>query len=547
VQRRLRFLLPLLLSVCAFVEGTPQQPAAEKPPPPADVRGRVTDAATGRPIRMARVVLAPSERSARSPERYSRTADDGTYEFRAVPPGRFTLTASKARYVTLQYGQQLPAPSGIVIDVGPGRVLERIDLALPRAAAIAGRITDELGDPLERASVAAMRIGYSERGREVVTAGSAITNDAGEYRIAQLQPGDYYVVAAERSEGFGSEPDADIGFLKTAYPANADIAGARRVPIRDGQDAIRIDITMLPARAANISGRVITANGLAAANVMLVLQSVDSGPGSGLGSDTRSATDGTFLLPRVITGRYELHARLNATPNEGAILPLVVNGDDVTGWTIPLTPGGRMTGSVVPPEHAPPTAPGDLRINAIPTGDTLVFGTGFGGPVKDDWTFDWDFLLGNRIVRPSALPAGWYLKAVMRGETDITDRPIVFTGAEVVNDLEIVLTTDTTSVTGAALGAGGVAANDYTVVAFADDSSKWAPWSRFIKTARPDDTGQFRIDGLPPGRYRIAAVDKVESFQWLDREFLQRLRPDASSLTLQLGQSAAVNLKVVQR
>ena len=63
---------------------------------------------------------------------------------------------------------------------------------------------------------------------------------------------------------------------------------------------------------------------------------------------------------------------------------------------------------------------------------------------------------------------------------------------------------------------------DYTVVAFADDNTKWAPWSRFIKTARPDDTGQFRIDGLPPGRYRIAAVDKVEEFQWLDREFLQR-------------------------
>ena len=135
----------------------------------------------------------------------------------------------------------------------------------------------------------------------------------------------------------------------------------------------------------------------------------------------------------------------------------------------------------------------------------------------------------------------------MRGETDITDPPIVFTGAEVVSDLEILLTTDTTSVAGAALGAGGAAAMDYTVVAFADDSTKWAPWSRFIKTARPDDPGQFRIDGLPPGRYRIAAVDKVENFQWLDREFLQRLRPEATSLTLQLGQSATVNLKVVQR
>jgi len=541
----MRFLL--LLAVYALVDAHPQLPGADKPPPPATVRGRVTDAATGRPVRMARVVLAPSERSTRAPERYSRTAEDGSYEFKAVPAGRFVLTASKARYVTLQYGQKLPASGGIVIDLAPGRLLERVDVALPRAAAIAGRITDELGEPLERASVAAMRIGFSARGRELVTAASAVTNDAGEYRISQLQPGDYYVVASERSEGFGSEPDADLGFLKTAHPANADIAGARRVPIRDGQDATGIDITMLPARSANISGRVITGNGLPAANVMLVLQSVDSGPGSGLGSETRSASDGTFVLPQVISGRYELHARLNKQPNEGAILPLVMTGDDVTGWTVPLTAGGRITGRVVPPERAAPASPSDLDIGAIPTSETLVFGTGFGGPVRDDWTFDWDFLLGNRIIRPSTLPAGWYLQAVKRGETDITDTPIVFTGAEVVRDVEIVLTTETTSVVGTALGPTGVAATDYTVVAFADDNTKWAPWSRFIKTARPDDAGQFRIEGLPAGRYRIAAVDKVENFQWLDREFLQRLRPDATSLSIQLGQSATVTLKVVQR
>jgi uncharacterized protein (DUF2141 family) len=541
----MRFLL--LLALCALVQLNPQEPGTEKPPPPATVRGRVTDAATGRPLRMALVVLAPSERTARATDRYSRTEDDGTYEFSAVPPGRFTVTASKARYATLQYGQTLPAPSGLVVDAAPGRVLERLDIALPRAAAIAGRVTDELGDPLERASVAAMRIGYSERGRELVTAASGITNDAGEYRISQLQPGDYYVVASERDDGFGSEPDADIGFLRTAYPANADIAGARRVPIRDGQDAFRIDITMLPARAGNISGRVITAEGLPAANVSLVLQAVDRGPGSGLGSETRSGADGTFLLPRVITGRYELHARLNVTPNEGAILPIVMNGEDETGWTVPLTRGGRITGRVVPPERAALIPPTDLRINAIPTGDTLVFGTGFGGPVNDDWTFDWDFLLGDRIIRPSAIPGGWHLRAVMRGDTDITDTPIVFTAAEVVRDVEVVLTTDTTSVAGAVVGPAGAPAINYTVVAFADDSGKWTPWSRFIKTARPDDAGRFRIDGLPPGRYRIAAVDKIENFQWLDREFLQRLRPDATSLTLQLGLSATVNLKIVNR
>ena len=84
-------------------------------------------------------------------------------------------------------------------------------------------------------------------------------------------------------------------------------------------------------------------------------------------------------------------------------------------------------------------------------------------------------------------------------------------------------------------------------MAFADDSTKWAGVVALHQDRAAGRHGSFRIDGLPPGRYRIAAVDKVENFQWLDREFLQRLRPDATSLTLQLGQSATVTLKVVQR
>lgn len=134
--------------------------------------------------------------------------------------------------MTLEYGQKLPAPAGVVVDVAEGRAVENIDVALPPAGAITGRVTDDLGDPIERATVTAMRMGYSERGPRLVRVGKiASTNDAGEYRIAHLQPGEYFVVAAERSDGFGSQPDADIGLLKTAHPAAADLEHARLVAV----------------------------------------------------------------------------------------------------------------------------------------------------------------------------------------------------------------------------------------------------------------------------------------------------------------------------
>jgi hypothetical protein len=90
-------LMPAFLCL-ALTLGLAQQ-APEKPPP-ASIRGRVTDEATGRPIRMVRIVLAPSPRAGSALERFTRTADDGTYQFRDLPAGRFTLTASKARYVS---------------------------------------------------------------------------------------------------------------------------------------------------------------------------------------------------------------------------------------------------------------------------------------------------------------------------------------------------------------------------------------------------------------------------------------------------------------
>ena len=54
------------------------------------------------------------------------------------------------------------------------------------------------------------------------------------------------------------------------------------------------------------------------------------------------------------------------------------------------------------------------------------------------------------------------------------------------------------------------------------------------------------MTGLPPGDYLAAAVEWVEEGQWLNPQFLQRLRPLASKVVLEPGQTASVQLKLVQ-
>ncbi len=385
-------MIPVLCVLVALAVAPPPQspPQPEGRLKPATLHGRVTDAHTGKPIRLARVRVAFDSRSERL-EFAIRTADDGRYRVEDIPPGRYLVTVSKARYVTLQHGQRSSTASGRPIDLAAGAI-RQIDIALSRASAITGRVADEFGEPVERAIVSAMKVGYTNGRRGFVSAGGGQTNDAGDYRVQGLPPGRYYVFVSERSAGFGVEGDADVGFLQTMYPAARTPAEARAVVVAAGQDVAGIDVSLTAGQTAALSGLVVSSRGQPAPGVRMHLATAD--PPFGLGGETTTSGDGRFSFPRVLPGRYELHARkpgFSDRPGnepEGAVLPITIGTTDVVDLPVPLTRGGRLVGTVVPPQGAN-AAPADVTLVASPIGDTLVFGVGFGGALKDDWTFDW--------------------------------------------------------------------------------------------------------------------------------------------------------------
>jgi protocatechuate 3,4-dioxygenase beta subunit len=517
-----------------------QQSSAPAKAAGAVVRGTVVDGASGKPLAMVRMRLATVKPGA-APDHFTRSDPDGRYEFRDVAPGPVVITASKARYVTLQHGQAPPATSGRPIEIRAGALLEDLDFALPRASAITGRIVDEFGEPLEHAQVSAMRPRYVNGRRQFASIASANTNDNGEYRIAALQPGRYYVVAAERGAGFGASMEADIGFLRTAYPAATTIDGAHAVEVRPGLDTQGVDIALLPASAATVTGLVLGRDGQPASGAWAVLQAVGAGPGAGLGGDMRTGADGRFAFPRVIPGRYELHVRGNAKP-EGAVVPLTI-ADDID-MVVPLG-SGRMTGRVVPPEGATEPAKA-VNILVEPVSETNTFGAGFGGTPREDWTFEFDFLIGPRVIRGPRLPDGWFIRGVYADGKDVTDEIFIFRGNEVVSGLEIVLTAEAAEVSGTIAGADGQPCGACTAVVFAEDSARWRHPSRFIQAGKPDQQQVFRIRGLPPEQYLVAAVEEVEDGEWLEPEFLDRLRSRAERLDLRTAGTVTVTLKAVR-
>ena len=77
--------------------------------------------------------------------------------------------------------------------LGEGQTLTNVDVALPRGSVIAGRITDEFGEPIAMAQVQAQRYQYRPGGQRRLTfAGGpfVMTDDLGQFRVYGLMPGE---------------------------------------------------------------------------------------------------------------------------------------------------------------------------------------------------------------------------------------------------------------------------------------------------------------------------------------------------------------------
>jgi len=108
----------------------------------------------------------------------------------------------------------------------------------------------------------------------------------------------------------------------------------------------------------------------------------------------------------------------------------------------------------------------------------------------------------------------------------------------------VIVTDRVTSVIGQLTGSNGAPLVDGTIIVYSSDAEKWVEDSRFVRATRPDQQGLFRISGLPPGDYLIAAIDYVQDGQWNDPEYLESLRRDSQRLTLSEGASQSIALKM---
>ena len=117
------------------------------------------------------------------------------------------------------------------------------------------------------------------------------------------------------------------------------------------------------------------------------------------------------------------------------------------------------------------------------------------------------------------------------------------------NDYEIVAKANhlTQKINGKVTDQQDVPVPDFTVLAFSTDPALWRAQSRQIMTTRPDQTGQYRFRGLPPGDYYIATIDPAEPGEWFEPAYLDAHRVGAARVTLSEGDVKTKDFKISLR
>jgi len=324
--------------------------------------GRVTAAGTNAPVVGARVMLLPTgPRSGPMPRTgaiprigpmggpppQAVTDQDGHYVFERLRPGAYTVAVEKTGYA---------APIGPLnarrVEVNPGQSIDGVDLHLERGAVIAGRVLDPAGEPLPDAHVTAMRRVLSPRGtpRLLPAPGQGQqTNDLGEFRIASLPPGDYYIAAIPRRMSmFGAAAPAGAAraagsarttITTTFYPGTADQATAQPIAVAAGAEVGNIVFTMLSVPAFRVSGIVVDEQGAPVADAMVRLMG-DPGSGMFMGpvGGARTQANGRFDIDEVPAGSYRVSASVMMTVSGSG------GGSGGVGWVS----GGYVSNSTFP-------------------------------------------------------------------------------------------------------------------------------------------------------------------------------------------------------
>jgi Carboxypeptidase regulatory-like domain len=541
-----------------------QQPQRDTRPAPAAATGRISGTissadAQPRPLRRVLVTL---NGSALTTPRSVVTSDDGSFVFDRVPVGRYTVSAVKGGYLSMDYGATRSGRPGLPVQVSADHP-PTLAWRLPRGAVITGTVTDADGLPAQGIAVTALVNRYlgpaGERRRMAAGVSVGPTDDRGVYRIFGLPEGDYVIAAQAqtrqvglpgaqvRTVSGGALSERSLVMSQVFHPGVTAVANATHVAVRTGEERSGIDVQLQYVPLATVSGSVSSTAG--PNPVVIVMGRADEVPGFNPVLTARAAADGTYTFDRVPPGQYTLFA---ATANAYASADVAVNGDDLANVSMSFQPALTISGLIVFDGDRPaPDLPALLRLPVPVSLATANAARALpavrieNGRFFIDGAFPGPYRL-NGVIPGTRTPVGaWWLKSLVVNGRDLLDAPLDL--RQNTDDAVVTFSDKASDVAGTVKDAQGSPAGGVFVVACTTDRAAWFVNSRRVVGVRADAQGRYSIRNLPPGEYRLVATTDLEPGEWFDPSTLERLLPAAGSITVTGVDKQAYDLVIRDR
>lgn len=494
--------------------------------PACAIGGTVVDGVDNRPVPRARVMASGSYALVRL------TDEHGSFCFDNVAQGEYDLTVQKPGYRESTHGVRLVVEAGSAI--------QPINVRIVRYAGITGSVLDSNGELLPGAQVKLWSRVRQATGWGPDEVDDTTSDSYGGFRFNQLAPGTYYLSVRQEDQdeerfafpfvGSNGEPRREKE-VETFYSGSLTFDGATPLELRAGQQADHVLLAMKKTALRRLSGRIANPPALG----FLEYRS-ETETGADRGGAIPLAKDGRFVEVGLLPARYKL--RLFDGQRPIAEKEVDLTNSDAAGVTldpieltdVPVVFHTEGKGPVFRPrmpDSRPAMLVRDGSDDAVGL-ETAKNGTyRFAGVVRGIY----------RLLLETA-SQGLYVKDIRYGgETQTGDKVDLRSVRE--GGLEVTFSANVAAIEGrAVLSSGDHDHNDLTMI-LVDAASNIA------QEVPADQKGRFHMKAVPPGRYRLFAIEGFDEDEWDGPKMAKLLGEKSVDVELKESEKKQVSVTVI--
>ena len=522
----------LLVAVLSLA-GTSLVPAYGQASSEGAIKGQVVHAVTGAPVRDAVISLTGPydtpvllRNQPGLPSAILVVSDEhGNFQFPGLRPGYYRATTRRSGFVTPAAGR---APLAMeLIPVRSGEPVPNLLLKLTPASVVTGKIVDADGAPVEDATVTVLQLTYSVPGRPYYSqvAGAIHTDDRGIYWAPNLSAGTYSLRVYPPALLTQLRDAAGLGYATTYYPDSSDPGGMKTFELSAGATR-NVDLALKRGRVFRVGGRALGLNGLERGPATVQFLWEDGSGRGTVGTGTSNWMDGRFEVAGVPAGRYVL-----TVSTTGAKAGLFGRkrfevAADVEDISLQLAPAGPIRGAVrIEGAEAGSLSGTEIQFCRVDNGNVV-------SPARlhDDLSFSFPNATPSQYtVCVAHLPAPYYVKSVLWDGKEV---PATGLDSALGASLSIVVSAESAArLEGTVQDSGGKPAPYALVTLFPLDGSAMS-----AVTGQAGDGGDFVVEGVRPGTYKILAWESNGSALVIQGAGLEALKPlDGKSVTVTLA------------